>query len=189
MALQCAYTHSSSTLPSRVVNGSLSKLPSLFYQAPTQHRILSGFSPILHLLQADIVKIHNWTPLPHGRRCMCSSLSLSLCRCVCVVCLFVCLCVCACQVLFQCAIASRKSSLIIQELLMSWIFIKFWAWFDFIAYFTLTSTPSAIKAITTTTPTSRILRQWPGYTQCTCKSFNELLLVWYTSCAVFLWAA
>lgn len=172
MALQCAYTHSSSTLPSRVVNGSLSKLPSLFY-----HRILSGFSPILHLSQADIVKIHNWTALPHP--------SLDVCVCMLCVCLFVSVCVCACQVLFQCAIASRKSSLIIQELLMSWIFIKFWAWFDFIAYFTLTSTPSAIKAITTTTQTSRILRQWPGYTQCTCKSFNELLLVWYTACAVF----
>lgn len=137
--------------------------------------------------------IEQLCPMEGGACALYLSLSLPLCMCVCewmlCVCLFVCVCVCACQVLFQCAIASRKSSLLIQELLMSWIFIKFWAWFDFIAYFTLTSTPSAIKAITTTTPTSRVLRQWPGYTQCTCKSFNELLLVWYTSCAVFLWAA
>lgn len=63
---------------------------SLFY-----HRILSGFSPILHLLLPDIVKIHNWTALLHGRRCMCSP-SLSPFVDVCVVCLFVCLCVCVC---------------------------------------------------------------------------------------------
>lgn len=142
-----------------------------------------GFSPILHLLQAVIVKIHNWTALPHGRSCMCClalSFSVSLSYSVLYVCLFICVCVCVCQVLFQCAIASRKSSLIIQELLMSWIFIKFWAWFDFIAYFTLTSTPSAIKTTTTTRTTiSRVLSQ-PEYSQCACKSLKEpWAMPWY----------
>lgn len=60
---------------------------SLFHPLP--HRILSGFSPILHLLQADIVKIHNWTALLHS---LSLPLFVDVCVCMLCVCLFVCVC-------------------------------------------------------------------------------------------------